>query len=671
MPARILTLLLLSLCAWPAQARTATARIDSVRAAGIELDGVTVRLDWPAGAGGGELTIEAQRIAAPDLGPRYRDVRWQCALAPTGDDGWRCSGPLHGSDGVAMRLAVDLSAARTEALLVRGEARLQLRRNAAAPDATRLQLTRVPLLWAQALLERAWPQGQLGSGVASGPIVLHLPAGRPLRVEGQLDVRGLGLESKDASVAVGDLDAGVGFHYIQPDGAGAVASVEGDIRDGEILVGNTYVALAGTPLGYALEARQEPAGAWSLPRIALRDGDTLQVDGSAGFAADAGLNRLALQVRSAALAALPERYLSGWLGLAGLSGLVLEGAASVDVTVEDGALRALDATLHEVGLVDPRGRFRVDGLAGELRHRAAGAVVSALRWRGGALYELSFGAIELPLASRNGSLRMREPASLAVLGGEVRLLDFELRPPGGGEGLRVGFGLELDALDVGRLSRALGWPAFAGTLGGRIPSARYTDERLDFDGGLSMRIFGGQVDVGALSMERPFGVAPTLSADVALRDLDLLGITGAFDFGSITGRLHGRIDGLRLVDWTATAFDARLHTEPAPGVRQRISQRAVQDISSVGDASFVTSLQGRLIGLFDDFGYRRIGIGCRLANEVCRMSGLHSAGDGFTIVEGAGVPKLQVVGFNRNVDWPTLVERLAAVAAGDIAPVVD
>ena len=53
------------------------------------------------------------------------------------------------------------------------------------------------------------------------------------------------------------------------------------------------------------------------------------------------------------------------------------------------------------------------------------------------------------------------------------------------------------------------------------------------------------------------------------------------------------------------------------------------------------------------------------------MSGLRSAGAGFTIVEGAGIPRLEVVGFNRNVDWPTLLERLAAVAAGDVAPVVD
>ena len=144
-----------------------------------------------------------------------------------------------------------------------------------------------------------------------------------------------------------------------------------------------------------------------------------------------------------------------------------------------------------------------------------------------------------------------------------------------------------------------------------------------------------------------------------------------FDFGSISGRLDGRINDLRLVDWEASAFDAELHTVRTPGVSQRISQRAVQNISSVGDASIVGSLQGQLIGLFDDFGYGRIGISCRLENEVCEMGGLRSAGDGFTIVEGAGIPRLNGVGFNRRVDWPTLVERLAAVGKGEVKPVFE
>ena len=53
------------------------------------------------------------------------------------------------------------------------------------------------------------------------------------------------------------------------------------------------------------------------------------------------------------------------------------------------------------------------------------------------------------------------------------------------------------------------------------------------------------------------------------------------------------------------------------------------------------------------------------------MSGLGRAGDGFTLVEGSGLPRLHVVGFNRRVDWDTLVERLAAVGSGEVAPVIE
>ena len=44
---------------------------------------------------------------------------------------------------------------------------------------------------------------------------------------------------------------------------------------------------------------------------------------------------------------------------------------------------------------------------------------------------------------------------------------------------------------------------------------------------------------------------------------------------------------------------------------------------------------------------------------------------GFIIVRGSGLPRLTVVGHNRRVDWPTLVERLAAVGSGEIKPVVE
>src|SRR5690606_22279515 len=96
---------------------------------------------------------------------------------------------------------------------------------------------------------------------------------------------------------------------------------------------------------------------------------------------------------------------------------------------------------------------------------------------------------------------------------------------------------------------------------GRIPRAWYEDGRMQFEGGLAMQLFDGTVQVSRLALERPFGVAPSVSADLVLDDLDLHALTGVFDFGSISGKLDGHVSGLRLVNWMPTAFDAELHTD--------------------------------------------------------------------------------------------------------------
>ena len=215
---------------------------------------------------------------------------------------------------------------------------------------------------------------------------------------------------------------------------------------------------------------------------------------------------------------------------------------------------------------------------------------SGLRWRSSRIYGLDFGASTLPFDSHDGELVFREPVVVPAMGGSMTFEHMTLRPPSsndsmGDAGMDIRFALALDGIDFGLVSKALGLPAFQGRLGGRIPSAHYANERLDFDGGLAMKLFDGDVRFSALSMERPFGVAPSLSADIDFSGLDLLRLTEVLDFGSITGRLDGHVHDLRLVDWTPVAFDAEMHSVRRPGVKQRISQRAVQNISSVGDAS--------------------------------------------------------------------------------------
>ncbi|MFL6593788.1 MAG: hypothetical protein ACJ8GK_13915 [Luteimonas sp.] len=672
---------LLFLAAAPAASQAASGRvlqvhIQRVTTAVATLEDVRVRLDWPGDAPSGRLTLTAAGVSAPDLGYRYRDLRWQCPLQRAPDAHWTCDGTLVAGQGRPMRLAVDLGTRSTRAALVQGNAHFAVARDAASPDDTQLELTRVPLAWTQALLSQAWAAGRWKTGTLDGRLAVHAPTARPLRIVGPLVVRGAGIETPDATLAAEQLGGRFQIDYRKTPSMTTLV-LDGSLQGGEFLAGNAYVALPDSAVGLHVDARQSAGAGWEIPAFAWGDGEVLDARGSAAFDREGSLQALDVRTRSGDLAPLAASYLSGWLAIAGLSDLQLRGSADATARIGGGRLQAAAIALHGVDVVDPTGRFRFEGLDGAPAFSATTPVSSTLRWNGGQLYDIDFAASTLPITSGDGALALREPVTVPMLGGHLRFDGLTLRPPAGERGADIRFGLTLDQLDIGRLAKTLGWPAFQGQLSGRIPNARYSGEQLVFDGGLTMHLFDGTVRATSLSMERPFGVAPSVTADLALDNLDLQSLTGVFDFGSITGRLAGRIDRLRLVDWTATAFDAELHTVSAQGVEQRISQRAVQNISSVGDASFATTLQSQLIGLFDDFGYSRIGISCRLSNEVCLMGGLGdgdtsgSETGGFTIVQGAGIPHLTVVGFNRLVDWPTLVERLAAASKGDVKPVVE
>lgn len=674
MSCRILPLLLsLLVMAAPAQGRELRARIAKVTTPAGTLQGVTVQLQWPADAEQGRLTLTARQVIAPDLGYRFDNLTWTCPLQRgAAQDDWRCDGQLRSAGQPPLALKVDLATASTDAVLSKGDAAFALHRSAATPDLTRIDLTRVPLAWSQALLSQAWPSANLKAGRMSGSLDIDTAASCPLRVAGRLAVSGLGLDTQDGSIAAEGVGAELDIDY-RTSRTASLVTVDGALLGGEMLAGSAYIALPPTPVAISLAARQTWQGGWDIPQFAWDDGDAMRMHGALRFDTQLELQDAELQLESADLAPLRARYLSGWLGLFGLSGLDLQGAMSAHVVLRDGGLTRVDADLRDVSAVDAQERFRFEGLSGKPVFSSGAATPSTLHWDGGALQGLAFGPADLPLRSADGSIGLVEAITVPMLGGGLRIEGLNLRPPAGERGMEFDFSLTLEALDVGKLSAALEWPAFKGQLDGHIPKVRYANDRLDLDGTLTAHLFDGTVLVSGLAMERPFGTAPTLSADIVLDDLNLQSLTEVFGFGEITGALDGSIRQLRLVDWSAQAFDAELHTDPTWAGRQRISQRAVQDLSNVGGGTvgLGDSLQAQALKLFEDFGYRRIGIRCRLAEEVCRMDGLSSAGNSFSIVQGSGLPRLSVIGFNRRVDWPTLVERLVAVTEGESTPVFE
>ena len=264
---------------------------------------------------------------------------------------------------------------------------------------------------------------------------------------------------------------------------------------------------------------------------------------------------------------------------------------------------------------------------------------------------------------------MLASAEIPLLDGRLVVDRFSIiQVPDGGK--RLTFDGVLTPVSLQRLSRALGWPELAGKVSGVIPEVSYREGRLQVAGNLLVRAFGGDIVIRRLRVQDLFGIFPILNADLEFKDLDLEILTRTFSFGRITGRLEGVVQALQLEDWTPVAFNARFATPEDDDSRHRISQQAVDNISNLGGAGVSGALSRGFLRFFDDFGYKRLGISCRLQNGVCEMGGVSPAQNGYYLVEGGGIPRISIIGFNRRTDWQLLLDQLRAIGAAD-SPVVD
>ena len=163
-------------------------------------------------------------------------------------------------------------------------------------------------------------------------------------------------------------------------------------------------------------------------------------------------------------------------------------------------------------------------------------------------------------------------------------------------------------------------------------------------------------------VERPLGVVPRLRLDARIDNIDLETLTRTFSFGRIEGRLDGRIDGLDMESWRPVAFDAVFATPDDDRSRHRISQKAVDNIASIGGGGMGGALSRGFLRFLEEFPYDKLGIRCRLENGVCAMGGVAEAANGDYLVKGRLIPpRLDVIGYADRVDWESLIAQIMAV----------
>jgi hypothetical protein len=341
-------------------------------------------------------------------------------------------------------------------------------------------------------------------------------------------------------------------------------------------------------------------------------------------------------------------------------GFQLRGCSRGGLKLFNGDPQALTVQVQQFEAKHGLGRWRLEVPSGSTAwDRYSVAPASQIEISGGEVFRLPFGAFAADWVMEPSRLRLLHPVWIPMFGGGPGLDSLEVDFSSPIPAITAAGGIR--AMSLEELTRALGLPVLAGQLAAIVPQVALTEEGLRVEGNILLRVFDGEVIVRNLRIRDLFRAVPVLEASATLRHLDLELLTSALDFGRIEGRLKGDVRDLVLVDWRPERMDLSLTTPETDPGRRRISQRAIDTLAAVGGGAGATPSLF-LLRLFEDFSYRRLGFSCELRGEVCLASGVRDGpDDSFFLVEGGGLPRIDIVGHNRRVDWPELLRRLQAV----------
>jgi len=342
------------------------------------------------------------------------------------------------------------------------------------------------------------------------------------------------------------------------------------------------------------------------------------------------------------------------------------GVAALKLEVKNTEPQSFELLLKNVDIVDQNQKFAFHQVNANIPWSYDAAKQVAFGYEGGQLLNLPLGKTDMKA----------EVNRYALTAGNIRLpiLDGALNLNNISAVRRAGqwywhLGARLDAISMEDFSIHLKLPRMSGKASAEIPLVTYAAGMLTTDGSVVLNVFNGTAKVTQLTMQSPLGIAPKLNADIALRNLDLGVLTSTFSFGAIEGKLDGDIKNLELQNWKPVKFDAVVQSSPGK-YPKKISQRAVENISALGGGGAAAAVQRSFLRFFEQFNYGKMGLSCKLRNDICEMGGIESTPHGYVIVKGSGIPAITVMGYNDTVGWSELLARIKRVTDGNSRAVV-
>jgi hypothetical protein len=508
----------------------------------------------------------------------------------------------------------------------------------------------------------------LSRGYIDAELKFRQPPDSPSDITVQMGIGNIGFDSPDGRFAAEALSMDVEVSALlstwsKPD-------ISGAFRSGELLIDDFYRDFSDGAMEFALQPQWQN-GKMDIRSIRLTDNHSLNVEGRLVLDSRPDSNSWKVEISQLELEfpGAYERYIEPVAAAWTLNGLAVTGRLAWSGQWSAGQFSSGDLGITDLSIVDTqRRRFAVTGLDARMRP-GDHAFDSRLAWRGLLLGRINLGQGEVALDSEPGKFAIVQPLVLEVLGGRLNLQELKVILPGGsGEAAGepdIRLRADLKEMEMEQLTAAFGWPSFSGKISGQIPGVQFEDGVLEVEGEILVNVFDGLLTLEDLRIERPFGVLPSLAANIEAENLDLELLTSTFSFGRISGRIDGYVRDLRMLDWKPVAFDAWLGTPENQRGSKGISRQAVNHLTTLGGGSATTALTSPIMRLFNNFSYKRLGLGCRMQNNICEVRGVSEDDISVLIMEGAGVPKITIKVFNRSVDWPQLLAQLVAASEGE------
>jgi hypothetical protein len=437
-----------------------------------------------------------------------------------------------------------------------------------------------------------------------------------------------------------------------------------DWQKGEVFWQPFYFATGGH--------RLKAGGQYSPQLLAIEHADlTLKNVGSLNMSTrlslpDKGIQALKASTDNIDLAALYPMVLKPLLEKTSLNNLEMAGQANFRLEMQDGDAKSFQLNLKDADIEDKNGHFALYKVNASIPWSYDDAKTVSLAYQGGHFLQLPLGAANIAATLDRYALTAPQ-IKLPILDAALTVSD--VSAVWAADEWHWHLRANLAPISMEDFSHALGWPTMQGKVAATIPLVTYSAGRLTTDGDIQFNVFDGSLTISKLAMQSPLGEAPRLTGNMKLANLDLGALTRTYSFGAIEGKLDGYVNNLELVNWKPVNFDASLYSSPG-SYRKKISQRAVENISSLGGAGAAAAVQRSVLRFFENFNYSKLGLNCRLRGDLCEMGGVESTPQGYVIVKGSGIPSITVLGYNRQVSWGELLGRIKRVTDGNTKPII-